>query len=236
MSSSWNTPTSQTTHASEWIVPTSELSARPMLPATSTERPSARNISPSNAVVVVFPFVPVTATIGFERSLAPSSSSSQIGTPRARAAATSGASARTPGLLTTRSIPCVSVSSSLPTWTSTPRARSLPAAGVSSRENATTSASAASSASAADDPARARPTTRTRLPASSETLMSGMHETEKVAVEQRESRGAEDRADDPEANHDLRLGPRLHLEVVVDRRDEEHALPRSLEAHHLNDQ
>src|SRR6476646_11714550 len=53
-------------------------------------------------------------------------------------------------------------------------------------------------------------------------------EAEVVAVEEHESRRAEDRADDPEADHDLRLRPRLHLEVVVDRRHQEHAFPGAL--------
>ena len=97
MSSSWKTPTSQTIHVSGSMPPTSELSARPMFPATATERPPELRISPRSAVVVVFPFVPVTARIGFGRSRAPSSSSSQTGMPRARAPATNGASPRTPG-------------------------------------------------------------------------------------------------------------------------------------------
>src|SRR6185436_10503106 len=55
-------------------------------------------------------------------------------------------------------------------------------------------------------------------------------EAKVVAVEQHESGRAEDRADDPEAHHDLGLRPRLHLEVVVDRRHQEHAFPGALEA------
>ena len=46
--------------------------------------------------------------------------------------------ARDPGLFTTRSIPCSSVSSSPPRWTSTPSARSLPASSISFESKPTT--------------------------------------------------------------------------------------------------
>ena len=55
----------------------------------------------------------------------------------------------------------------------------------------------ARSASAAAFPERARPTTSTRLPASSSALISRQGELEEVAIEEREARGAEDRADRP---------------------------------------
>ena len=41
--------------------------------------------------------------------------------------------------------------------------------------------------------------------------------------------------DDPEADHDLRLGPAHLLEVMVDRRHPEHALAGELERDHLHD-
>ena len=65
-----------------------------MFPATATSRPAARKIAPSSAVVVVFPFVPVTPTkrVPAGSSRKPSSTSDQTGTPRSRAAATSGRS------------------------------------------------------------------------------------------------------------------------------------------------
>ena len=56
-----------------------------MLPATSTGDPAASRIAPSSAVVVVFPFVPVTPSSGFGSSRAPSSISEITGMPRARA-------------------------------------------------------------------------------------------------------------------------------------------------------
>ena len=85
--------------------PTSDVNGRPMFPATSAFHPAASSTAPSNAVVVVFPFVPVTPISGFDRRRAPSSISEIAGMPRARAAATGGASAGTPGLFTTRPTP-----------------------------------------------------------------------------------------------------------------------------------
>ena len=70
--------------------PTSEVSGRPMLPATSTGTPAAWNIAPRSAVVVVLPFVPVTPTIGFASRRAPSSIS-EITLDAGGRAATTGA-------------------------------------------------------------------------------------------------------------------------------------------------
>ena len=52
----------------------------------------------------------------------------------------------------------------------------------------------------------------------------GQRKPGEAAVEEREAGGAEDAGHDPEAHHDPRLRPRLHLEVVVNRRHQEHAL------------
>src|SRR6266705_5825259 len=60
-------------------------------------------------------------------------------------------------------------------------------------------------------------------------------EVEVVAVEECEAGRAEDAGEDPKANHDLRLRPRLHLEMVVDRRHEKHTPPEVLEREHLDD-
>ena len=57
------------------------VSARPTFPATG-----APSIAPSSSLVVVFPFVPVTATIVVASSRDPSSTSLQTGIPRVRAA------------------------------------------------------------------------------------------------------------------------------------------------------
>ena len=65
--------------------------------------PAASRIRPVSSVVVDLPFVPVIA-ITRPRSQRDASSTSPItGTPRARAAATTGSSGGTPGLRTTRS-------------------------------------------------------------------------------------------------------------------------------------
>ena len=91
MSSSWKLDSSQTIQRPS---SSSSVSARPMFPATG-----APSISPRSAVVVVFPFVPVTPRIGVESSRPPSSISLQTGMPRSRAAVTRGASGRHPRAL-----------------------------------------------------------------------------------------------------------------------------------------
>ncbi len=117
-SSSWKEESSHTTHASAAAEPTRLVSGRPMFPATSAGTPAAANMAPSSAVVVVLPFVPVTPRIGFGSSRAPSSISEITSMPRARAAATGGASPGTPGLLTTSPTPSSSASCHGPRWTS----------------------------------------------------------------------------------------------------------------------
>ena len=64
-SSSWKTTSSQTIHASRGTAPTSDVSGRPTLPATSTGLSAARKTAPRSSLVVVLPFVPVTPRIGF---------------------------------------------------------------------------------------------------------------------------------------------------------------------------
>ena len=93
--------TSQTTVASGVEPPTSDASGVPTLPATATGSPAARWIAPSSSAVVVLPLVPVTATKRFGSSRQASSSSPSTGSPRSSAAAITGASRGTPGLLTT---------------------------------------------------------------------------------------------------------------------------------------
>src|SRR5262249_23715768 len=130
---------------------------------------------------------------------------------RRRASATSGRSPGTPGFFTSTSTPSRSeMSSSFP----------------SERSTWTTSSPRAASAAAAASPERARPYTSARIRLSNA-------EVEVVAVEECEADRAEDPRDDPEADHDLRLGPRLHLEVVVDRRHQENASAEVLEREDL---
>ena len=79
---------------------------------------------PSSSVVVVLPLVPVTATkrLGIARQA--SSSSPITSMPRSRAAAITGASRGTPGLLTTVRVPSRSSIPSTSRLTSTPAAAS----------------------------------------------------------------------------------------------------------------
>ena len=109
MSSSWKLDSSQTIQSSAGTSSTSSVSARPTFPATG-----APSMTPRSSLVVVFPFVPVTPSNGFGSRRAPSSTSLQTGTPRSRAAVTSGESFGTPGLLITTSIPSTSEASSDP--------------------------------------------------------------------------------------------------------------------------
>ena len=77
--SSWNDDTSSTATSSG--APTSESAGVPTLPAISARRPAARSICVTSALVVDFPFVPVTAMIGTASAAAASSMS-----PHTRAA------------------------------------------------------------------------------------------------------------------------------------------------------
>src|SRR5215211_502042 len=142
--------------------------------------------------------------------------------PRLRAAATGGAFPGTPGPFTTTSTSSSSSSSSVPRSTSTPASASLLTSTSDARSAARTSTPRAASASAAASPVRPSPTT-------SALRM----EVEVVLVVDGKSAGPQDRGDDPEADHDLRLGPGLHLEVVVDRRHQEDAPAPEPEAGHL---
>ena len=76
-----------------------------MFPKTSVFRPAFRPIAPKSSTVVLFPFVPVTATVGAFATANPSSISGAIGIPRRSASTKSGRFAGTPGLVTTRSRP-----------------------------------------------------------------------------------------------------------------------------------
>src|SRR5215217_7578457 len=142
--------------------------------------------------------------------------------PRLRAAAIGGAFPVTPGPFTTTSTCSSSSSSSVPSTTSTPAPASLPASTSVERSAARTATPRAASASAAASPVRPSPTT-------SALRM----EIEVVLVVDRKRAGTQDRGDDPETNHDLRLGPRLHLEMVMDRRNQEDAFAPKLEGRDL---
>ena len=96
-SSSWNDESSQTTQSAS----RTERERHADVPGDRRRRaPAARKIAPSSAVVVVLPFVPVTPTNrepGSSRK--PSSTSDHTGTPRSRAATSSGIARRHAGRL-----------------------------------------------------------------------------------------------------------------------------------------
>src|SRR5258708_20179191 len=95
---------------------------------------------------------------------------------------------------------------------------------------ATTSAPPAFSAWQLASPEPPRPKTATVLPAKEVTGIKASPQFQRGEAGQRQHH-----RDDPEPDHDLRLGPALLLEMMMQRRHPEHALARQLERHHLHD-
>src|SRR3954454_251375 len=216
VSSSWKDETSHTTTVSGARASTSVLSAVPTLPATVTGMPASRWMWPMSSAVVVLPFVPVTATNSFGISRHANSTSPSTGMPRARASAMTGASAGTPGDLTTARACSSSASPSPPSLLSCPSARS---------PRAPSTCSTAS-------PERARPTTRYGPPGSGGRGFTARASRHGLLVHGEPNRRAHARHD-PEAQDDLRLRPPQDLEVVVDWGHQEDALPERLEREDL---
>ena len=163
VSSSWNEDASATTIVPGASVPGRPVSAVPTLPATLTGSPASRWRWPISSTVVVLPLEPVTAMNSCSgRSRQPVSYSPSTGIPRSRAAAITGASFGTPGLLMT--LPARASSATPSSWACTvaPAAVSRPATSGATAPESTpaTSAPRARSVSAAATPERARPTTR----------------------------------------------------------------------------
>src|ERR1700687_6195220 len=75
-----------------------------------------------------------------------------------------------------------------------------------------------------------RPNTATVLPAKEVTGIKGSPQLQRGEAGQRHNH-----RDDPEPDHDLRFGPALLLEMMVQRRHPEQALAGELERHHLHD-
>src|SRR5581483_859457 len=117
-----------------------------------------------------------------------------------------------------------------PTWYQTRGSGSA----RSTASRASADGSSTITASSAPASASAAASTRSSAPTTSTAVTSGEEELEVVAVVERERQRAEDRAGDPEAHHDLRLGPGLHLEMVMDRRHQERALAEVLEGEDLD--
>ena len=168
-----------------------------------------------SSVVVVLPFVPVTAMNSLRRAAARRARARPAtGSPRSRAAATPAPRAARPGDLTTardaleqlRAVPSGAVDARRASLSARParrrrrrpparRARAAPERGGDAR-----------SARGPTHEVRARRASGGRARASRDRLL----------VDREADRRA-DRGDDPEAQDDLRLRPAEHLEVVVDR-------------------
>src|ERR1039458_3903018 len=101
--SSWKLETSITDQVSGVLSSMSPTTGTPMLPHTRVGTPDSLRISPSRAVVVVFPLEPVMATVLPRRKRAASSSSPMTGRPKFFTCTSSGVSRGTPGLTTIRS-------------------------------------------------------------------------------------------------------------------------------------
>src|SRR6266550_218439 len=75
-----------------------------------------------------------------------------------------------------------------------------------------------------------RPNTATVLPAKEVTGINGSPQFQRGEADERQHH-----RDDPEPDHDLRFGPALLLEMMMQRRHSEHALTGELERYHLHD-
>src|ERR1051325_1339656 len=209
---------------------TCALSGVPMLPPTITFRPAASSIRPMSVVVVDLPFVPVIAMTRPVSLRHANSSSPIVSTPFARAVSNTGCSEGTPGLVTMRSADASVAASWPPSSSATPRALNRPAAAKASLvSGSTTCAPRRAASSAAAMPLRAAPTTTTRRPRT-ENSSTPSPQLQRCQAEQRKEDGH-----DHESGDHLRLAPADQLEVVVNRRHLEDALPRQFEGGHLDD-
>ena len=173
-----------------------------------------------SVVVVLLPLVPVIADDRAARARAPRARSRSTTGDAAPTAArrSTGPSRGTPGLGTTRSMPS---SSSGRRAAQSSIAGRLATASTGSAAARPRVAGAHAAPRADEDAGRdACPPVPARGPRRVRTSSSVGHRS--FSVREREQR-ADDR-DDPEAHDDLRLGPALELEVVMDRRHQEDAL------------
>src|SRR6266850_1266935 len=247
--SSWNEETSATTRPPAGKSSACAASGVPMLPPTKTGRGCSASSAPVSAVVVVLPLVPVMAIVSASIARHASSSSPITGTRRARAGASCSPSSGTPGLTTTSSTPSKAAE---PSTSRTPTAASAATSGPSEATGLAsvprTSAPAATSRRAAAIPLLARPTTVARRPASVAryprplvaTSTSSARSVIRLSfalpqLQRRERQQRQRERHDPEAHHDLGLGPAGQFVVVVQRRHAEDAAPRELERGHLHD-
>src|SRR5688500_3643138 len=236
--SSWKLDSSTTKTRS--IGPSTQaVSGRPMLPQTSTRRPAAASRAPVSAVVVLLPFEPVMPTTGPFRNGKASSTSAIPGSPRRRAAASSGRSSGTPGESTTPSRPSGRDSGSRPSASSTPGSRSRSGAPISAaprRSTPTTSTPRARRKRAAAGPDRPRPYTSTRRQSPSPhgtciPLLAPLA----AQLQGRQTHQREQNRQDPEPHDDLGLRPAGEREMVVQRRHAEDPPAGELERGDLDD-
>ena len=101
--SSWKLDSSRTTMSSGVRVSTSWMTACPMFPPTSTRRRPSDSTRSTSVVVVVFPFVPVTPTIGAGQRRKKSAISVSTGILRLSARRIVGERGRMPGMTKTKS-------------------------------------------------------------------------------------------------------------------------------------
>src|SRR4029077_13725716 len=123
--SSWNELTSTVSTSNGCFSRATSESGLPMLPQGIVRWPQAFGICASNSVVVVFPFVPVTAMIGISQERQPSSSSLIVSIPREEKLRANGEIGSIPGLRTIQSYTDESRSASDSQTTRTPCARRL---------------------------------------------------------------------------------------------------------------
>ena len=218
----WKDESSSTTASTFAPERTSSQAGVPRFPPVKVVRSRAKS-APASAVVVLFPFVPVMATMRApSRKRAASSTSPQTGTPRARAAPSSGIESGTPGDTTTRS----ARSKSEPV---VPAERAPDREPVERGERAGEILRGATVGDGDRGPlARAEPRggdaalrepDHGDLPALELRCAHVPPQLDRHERDEREHDG-----EDPEADDDLGLRPALQLEVVVDRRHPEDAL------------
>ena len=174
--SSWKEESSTTAASTRVRERASSERGVPRLPPTKVDRSSWKS-RPVSAVVVLFPLVPVMATMGIpSRSRQANSTSPSTGTPARRAATSAGMVGGTPGDSTTRSAEVKSASSCPPSARVSPipsRGASASATSAAPRRSVTVTRAPSRTASrAAAAPLRARPTTSTFFPASSRGTFS----------------------------------------------------------------
>src|SRR4029077_3654282 len=209
-----------------------------MLPHSRARRPAATNIACSIDVVVVLPLVPVTTSQRrggpYRPALArcqANSTSPQIGTPAAAAAASTGAVGGRPGLVTTRSKSVIFSAALAASITATPFCAYVVRADGLSSVSVARAPSGVSAARMAR-PVTLAPVTRTAAPERSTSCSDG---GQPLAVEERDTETAGDRRKEPEPDDDRGFCPADEFEVVMERCHPEPPAPGGAERHDLHD-